>query len=182
MGDQEVVLGHRHREARHVRLLEGVVADHGGGHLSRDRDDRDRVHLRVRQGGHEVASPRARGGDAHPDLARGPGVSLGRVPRPLLVAAQHVADPGIDQRVVGGQDRSAGDPEDGVDALQLEGLEHRLRSGQLHPCNLLHLRSSSPGDGGVPLPAGSGRVPRSSGAAVTVDPPRSPVVCDDGSG
>ena len=38
----------------------------------------------------------------------------------------------VEQRVVGRQDRAAGDAEDDVDALALERLEQRLRAGDLH--------------------------------------------------
>src|SRR5205085_10033596 len=59
-------------------------------------------------------------------------VSLRGVARSLLVAAQDVSDAGVQERVVGRQDRAAGDAEDDIDALALEGLEHRLGAGDLH--------------------------------------------------
>ena len=43
VADQVVVLGHRQRDAVDVDLLEGVLADEGGGHVAGDRDHRDRV-------------------------------------------------------------------------------------------------------------------------------------------
>ena len=49
--------------------------------------------------------------------------------RPLLVADQDVADLlRVQQRVVGGQNRTAGDAEDHVDAELLEQADHRLGS------------------------------------------------------
>ena len=51
---QEVVLRDGHRDAGDVGLLEGVIAHHGGRHLPGDRDERDRVHLRVGDRRHEV--------------------------------------------------------------------------------------------------------------------------------
>ena len=50
----------------------------------------------------------------------------------LLVAHEDVADRAVEQRVVHGQDATPREPEDGVDALHLEGLDQCLRSGELH--------------------------------------------------
>ena len=59
-------------------------------------------------------------------------VALGCVPGALLVSNEDVADRGIDQRVVDGQDRPSGQAEDDLDALGLERLDECLRSGELH--------------------------------------------------
>ena len=120
------MLRHRHRDPGDVGLLERVVADDRGRHLAGDRDDRDRVHLRVGEGGHEVAAAGAGRRHRDADLAGRPRIPLGRVARALLVPAQDVPDRRVEQRVVRGQDRPAGDPEDDVDAFALEGLEQRL--------------------------------------------------------
>ena len=45
------------------------------------------------------------------------GVALGHVARALLVAHEDVADGRVDQRVVDGQDRAAGQAEDDLDPL-----------------------------------------------------------------
>ena len=111
--------------------------------LAGDGDHGDRVHLRVGERGDQVAAAGAgRGhGDAH--LAGRPRVSLGGVAGPLLVAAQHVPHAGVEQRVVGRQDRAAGDAEDDVDALALERLEQRLRAGDLHLAATSSVRAST---------------------------------------
>ena len=60
------------------------------------------------------------------------GVALRRVTGALLVPDQDVPDLGrVEQRVVGGQDRAAGDAEDGVDAGVLERADQALRPGDL---------------------------------------------------
>ena len=54
------------------------------------------------------------------------GVALRHVAGALLVAHEDVADRAVEQRVVHRQDAPAGQPEDGVDALHLEGLDQCL--------------------------------------------------------
>lgn len=54
----EVVLGDRHRDTRDVGFLEAVGADEMAGHLTGDRDHRDRVHLGVGERGHQVGGTR----------------------------------------------------------------------------------------------------------------------------
>ena len=54
------------------------------------------------------------------------------MPRTLLVAYEDVPQlAAVEQRVVDGQDRAAGQAEDGVDAEQLEAADDRLRAGEL---------------------------------------------------
>ena len=114
---RKLCFGDRLGDAGDVRLLEGVGADGTAGHLPGDRDHGHGVHVGVGQRGHEVGRARAGGrhADAHP--AGGGGVSLRRVPGTLLVAHQDVPDLlGVHERVIGGQDRPAGNAEHGVDA------------------------------------------------------------------
>jgi hypothetical protein len=135
VGDQEVVLGDRHRDAADVRLLEGVGADRRAGDLAGDGDHRDGVHVGVGERGDQVGGARAAGGHADADLAGGGGVPLRRVPGALLVTDQDVPDPHrVVERVVGREDRAAGDAEDvlGAGALQRGdqalGARHRSRA------------------------------------------------------
>ena len=54
------------------------------------------------------------------------------MPRALLVADEDVAYVlGVVERVVGGEDRSARDPEDGIRTHLLEGLHQGLGTGEL---------------------------------------------------
>jgi len=129
---QEVVLGDRQRDALDVRLLEGVRADRGPRHLAGDRDDRHRVHVRVGDRGDQVGRARTGGRHADADLAGHHRVPLGRVPRALLVADEDVAYVlGVVERVVGGEDRSTRDTEDGLRTHLLEGLHQGLCAGEV---------------------------------------------------
>src|SRR5204862_1015220 len=82
--------------------------------------------------GDEVAAAGTARGDRDAHLACCPGVSLGRVAGALLVTAEDVAERRVEERVVGGKDRPAGDAEYEVDVLALQGFEQRLRAGDLH--------------------------------------------------
>ncbi len=139
VGDQEVVLGDRHRDAADVRLLEGVRADRLGRDLAGDRHQRDGVHMGVGDRGDEVGGTRARGRHAHPDPAGGLGVAGGGVARTLLVAHQDVPDlRGVHHRVVRRQDRTAGNAEHGVGPDLLERTDQGLRARDvLHGGGLL---------------------------------------------
>jgi hypothetical protein len=123
------VLGDRHRDAADVGLLEGVGADVAGTDLTGDGHDRHRVHVRVGQRGDQVRRARAGGGHADADLAGGLRVPGRGVPGALLVADQDVPDLGVEERVVGRQDRPAGDAEDHLDADGLQRSDEALRAG-----------------------------------------------------
>ena len=91
-----------------------------------------RVHVGVGERGDEVrrAGARGRHADAHPAGRRG--VALGGVAGALLVAHEDVPHlDRVEERVVGGQDRAAGDAEDGVDVHRLEREHEALRAGHL---------------------------------------------------
>ncbi len=135
VGDQEVVLGDRHRDAADVGLLERVRADRGGPDLAGHGDHRDRVHVCVRDRGDQVGRARAGRRHAHADASGRRGEPLRGVAGPLLVPDQDVPDLGVHQRVVRRQDRPAGDPEDVGDARRLQRRDQALRS-----CDLLSHR------------------------------------------
>ena len=78
-------------------------------------------------GGDQVGRARARGRERDADPARGLRVALGRVAGALLVARLDVGQIGVVERVVGRQVGAAGDPEDVLDALGLQGLEKCIR-------------------------------------------------------
>ena len=110
------------RRAEDVGLLEAVGADQLGADLAGDEDRRGGVDHRVGDRGDQVGRAGARGGEGDPDPAGGLRVALGGVAAALLVADLDVAEVGVDERVVGRQVGSAGDPEDVFDALGLEGF------------------------------------------------------------
>ena len=132
IGHEVVVLGDRHRDAADVGLLEGVGADGGRADLTGDRDDRHRVHVGVGERGDEVRRAGAGGRHADADPAGRRGVALGGVAGALLVAHEDVPHlDRVEERVVGRQDRAAGDAEDGVDVHRLEREHEALRAGHL---------------------------------------------------
>ncbi len=90
----------------------GMRVEHGGG-----------------DAGDEVGGAGAGGGDADADLAGGAGVAVGHVRGALLVADEDVVDGELAQRVVGGEDGSAGVAEDLGDAFACEGGPEDFGSG-----------------------------------------------------
>ena len=133
VGDQEGVLDERQRDAEDVGLLEAVGADQLGAHLAGDEDGRDRVEHRVGDRRDQVGRARAGGGEGDADLAGGLGVALGGVPGALLVADLDMPEIGVDEGVVDRQVGPAGDAEDVVDTLGLEGsssVRRRLSSNR----------------------------------------------------
>jgi hypothetical protein len=130
--DEEVVLGDAHRDAGDVALLERVGADRGRRDLACDHDERRRVHVRVADWRDDVGRAGTTGD--HRDTGP-PGrqrVTLGHVARALLVAHEDVADRGVEERVVDGEDGAAGQAKDRVDTLLFEAPDECLRSCELH--------------------------------------------------
>ncbi len=129
------VLRDRHRDADDVRLLERVGAEQRARHLPGERDERSAVHPRVGDRRDEVRRARSARADAHADAPRRARVALGRVPRALLVPAEHVVQlvGVLRQRVIERHDRAARDAEDRVHALADEaprrGSARRCESG-----------------------------------------------------
>ena len=137
--DEVVVLGGRHGDAGGVCLLESVVADRVGRDLSGNGDDRHGVHQRVGQGRDQIGRTGTGCCDRNADLAGGPGVAFCHVPCALLVTGQDVAEPGVQQWIVGGEDGAAGDAEGHVDFLVLESLDQCLCTGDT--AHLVSLRA-----------------------------------------
>ena len=133
VADHVVPLRDGHRDAGDVHLLERVLAQQVLADVARDGHDGRAVHVGGRDARGEVRAARARGGEAHADLAGGACVAVGGVRRALLVAHQVVVDlGGLVQGVVHIQDGAAGIAEHGVDALLLQALQQDLCSGEFH--------------------------------------------------
>ena len=90
--DQPVVFGARTGDANGVGLLERVRTNHKGRNLTREHNDRDRIHQRVGQTCHRVGRTRTRGYQRNANLAGGTGVTFGCVDRGLFVTNQNVFD------------------------------------------------------------------------------------------
>ena len=86
------MLRDRQRETERVDLLERVRADHRARHLARDRDERNRVELRVGDRREQVRGAGARRRDADAGPARHACDALGDEARALLVAREHVTN------------------------------------------------------------------------------------------
>ena len=86
------VLDHRQRHAEDVGLLEGTPADHFLVDLSRDGDERNRVHERVGDPGDKIRCARPRSGHANPRPAGGAPVALCGECSSLFVPGQHHTD------------------------------------------------------------------------------------------
>ena len=142
--NQGVVLGDREGDARGVSLLEGVGTNGGAGHLSDHSNDRNGVHLGRRDAGYEVGRSGAGRGPAYADFACYAGVTVGGVGGALLVTSENVSKLRVlRQRLVEGQDCSAGKTEDVYDALTYKALAQQLRSihSNSHDIRTSRLRS-----------------------------------------
>jgi hypothetical protein len=131
------------RDARGVRLLEGVVADQMGRHLASQADDGDGIHQRVGEAGHRVGGAGAGRHQHHAHLAGRTRIAFGRMDGRLLVAHQDVAQPVLlEQRIVDGQDRAARIAEDDLDFLVDQGFHQQIGASRggllgLHDTGLL---------------------------------------------
>ena len=127
---QVIVLGAGPRDADRVAFLERVVADQMRRHLAGDAHDRDRVHQRVGQAGHRIGGAGTRGDQHAADLAGRARVAFRRVHRALLVPHQDVAQLLLlEHGVVDRKYRAARIPENVLDPLIEQGLDHHLGAG-----------------------------------------------------
>jgi hypothetical protein len=138
---QPVHLGAGAGDADGVGLLEGVRADHEGGHLAGQHHDRDGIHQRVGQARHGIGGAGPRGHQHHAGLTGGPRIALGHVHGGLFVAHQDVADVVLlEDLVIDRQHGAARIAEYSVHSLIPQGLNHHLRTGhRLRHCRLHRL-------------------------------------------
>ncbi len=144
--DQVVVLGDRHRDAGDVGLLERIGTDRAARHLTGDRHNAHRVHVRVGDRGHQVRRARPRRRHTHPDPAGRLRIPRRRMPGALLVADQDMPDRGVEQRVVCGQDGPARDAEHHVHPERLQRTDEGRGAGH----RLVHDRPALAGGGVYP--------------------------------
>ena len=92
LADQEVVLGHRQRNAGDIDFLKGVGAQHLAGYIAGDADDGNGIEHGRGNAGDKIGCAGAAGGNGHAHFARSARIAVGHVRGALLVAHQHVAD------------------------------------------------------------------------------------------
>ena len=109
--DQVIVFRARPRHADNVRLLEGVITDDVGGHLTRKHDDGSGIHEGVRQTGDNVRAAGSGGDQYNPRTSCGAGIPLRHVHRPLFVAGENVAHSAAVKGIVDGQNGPSWVPE-----------------------------------------------------------------------
>ena len=86
------MLGYGHRYSRDIDFLKAVSAQERYGHVTRDRDDRHAVEIRVGYARDEIGRARTRSCYYHADLARRFCVAFGGVSRALLVRGEVLRD------------------------------------------------------------------------------------------
>ncbi len=140
---QPVVLGARPRDADRIALLESIVADQMRGHLAGDANQRNGIHQGVGEAGDGIGRAGARRHENDADLAGGARIAFGGVHGAAFLAHEDVLDLVLlKQLVVDRQDGATGVPEQHLNTLVAEGLDHHL--GARHrACHRL-----------VPLPCG----------------------------
>ncbi len=131
-GDEPVVFRDAHRDARRVALLERVGPDRCPRHLSRDDDQRDRVHVGVGERRDDVRGTRPARHHRHPRPPGHVGITLRCMARPLLVADEDVTDRRVEDRVVDGEDGAAGEAEDHLHSFGFQAPYEGLSPGVLH--------------------------------------------------
>ncbi len=135
--DDEIVFGDRHGDAGDVHFLEGVPAQQRHRHIARDGHHRDGIHIRRGNAGDQIGRAGAGGGEAHPHLSGGPGISVGRVGGALLVGGHHMPDPAavFIKGVIDVEHRPAGIAEHGIDPLLEQTFHQYVRTVSFHRCD-----------------------------------------------
>ena len=130
---QVVVLGDGQRDARDVRLLEGIAAYGPAGDLAGDGHHRHRVHVGAGEASDQVGGARARGSHANAHPSGGAGVAVGGHGGALLVPGQDVAYLWVlGQRLVEGQDGAAREAKSQLHPLAEEAFAHHLGASESH--------------------------------------------------
>ena len=88
--DQPVVLRAGASDADGISFLKGIVADHKGRDLTRQNDDRDRVHQGIRQPGNGVRRTRTGRHQSNADLSGRTRIAFGGMHGTLFVADKDV--------------------------------------------------------------------------------------------
>ena len=131
-GDEVRMLDHRIGGADDIGFLESVRADGVHADLAGDDDHRNGIHVRVGDRGDHVRRARTGSDDAHAHLSGGQRVAFCRMSGGLLVTHQHEAELRIVlDGIVDGQNRTARNAEDVLDAQILQRTNQRFGAGHL---------------------------------------------------
>ena len=119
------MLRNGHGNARNVNFLKGISAQQAVAYVSGNRYHGDAVHICGGDPRYQVGGSRPAGSYHYTGLSRRPGVTVGRVRRPLFVGSQYVLNAILIfiERIVDVQHRPSGIAEDGIYAL----LDQNLR-------------------------------------------------------
>ena len=122
--DQEIVLDDGPGDAHGVTLLESIQPNGGRGHLPRDDDHGDGVHVSRGYPRHRIGHARPGSHQRHADVAGRSGVTVGRVYGGLLMAHQDVLNRVLFvQGIVDVEHRSAGITPEEFDAFSLKAAD-----------------------------------------------------------
>lgn len=129
---KKIMLDHRIGGADDIGFLESVRADGVHADLAGDDDHRNGIHVRVGDRGDHVRRARTGSDDAHAHLSGGQRVAFCRMSGGLLVTHQHEAELRIVlDGIVDGQNRTARNAEDVLDAQILQRTNQRFGAGHL---------------------------------------------------
>ena len=143
--DQPVHLGAGAGDAHGIRLLEAIGADHKGGHLAGNHDQRNGIHQGIGQARHRIRGPRARGDQRHPGLTGRAGIALGHMDSALFMAHQNVLDVILLKNlVIDRQHGPTGITKHHLDALIFQRLHHHSCPGHLPHRLVLYLNKKPP--------------------------------------
>ena len=143
--DQIVVFGDGSGDPCGVRLLEGILTDQGGGHLTADDHQGNGIHVGGGNPRHHVADPGAAGGNAHPHLSGGPGVPVRRVDGPLFVAGEDMGKVGFVNGIIQAQYGPSRVAENHRDLFCFETCKDGFCAGHFHKRSSFNAVSFSTG-------------------------------------
>ncbi len=127
------MLGARPGDAHDVHFLKRIVADQRRRHLPRKHHYGNGIHIRRSDSRNRIGGPGSRGHQTDPHLARGPGITVRRMGRALLVPHQKMLQKwGAGQFIVNIQHHAAGKSENMLDAFAFQTFQKNLTAGQFH--------------------------------------------------